>query len=128
MDTLDAFLLGYMSRGDRVRSFDWDKAAEILAVRRPDVAYAGLESDLEYTCGCIWQGGRPLLDAMDADSDGAYGTQDTYLSSTWATPVLLIGGDEIPCWRYESETGWGHATRWPESALEIVMEAIPDAR
>lgn len=128
METLDAFLLGYVSKDDPSRSFDWDKAAAILAERRPDRAYAGLESDLEYTCGCIWQGGSPLLDAREADSGSEYGTQDTYLASTWALPVLLVDGEKIPCWRYEGETVWGPSTRWPESALEIVMEAIPDAR
>ena len=120
MDTLDAFMLGYASMGDPVRSFDWDKAASILAEKRPDRAYAGLAFDLEYTCGCIWQGGMPLLDARDADSGSEYGTQDTYLASTWALPVLLVDGKVVPCWRYKGETGWGPETRWPESALEIV--------
>lgn len=123
MDTLE-----HASMDDNMRSFDWDKAASILAERCPDRAYAGLAFDLEYTCGCIWQGGSPLLDARDADSGSEYGTQDTYLASTWALPVLLVDGKVIPCWRYKGETGWGPATRWPESAMAIVMEVLPDAR
>ena len=47
MDTLDAFMLGYASMDDPVRSFDWEKAASILAERRPDRAYAGLAFALE---------------------------------------------------------------------------------
>lgn len=111
MNSINAFTRGEAarSRGDRIKVFDWDQAARIIAASRPTTASAGLSSDLEWTGGEIW-------------SDGAPNTTDyTYLASCWATPVLIINNKEIDCWRYaEDSPGWGPDTKWPESALEIV--------
>jgi hypothetical protein len=114
MDTLTAFAMGAAarSRGEtRLRVFDWNKAARIIAERKPDVASAGLRGDMEWTGGAIWIG------AID-DEPG------TYLASIWATPILEINGEAIDCWVWADETpGWDAGTIWPDSARAIIAEA-----
>lgn len=93
--------------------FDWDKAAGILAARNPDEAVAGLQDDYEYTAGTIWRNGKPVMNEY------------TYLASTWAHPMLIIGDEEIECWRYKSEVPeWNSETKWPKSAMEIVKREV----
>lgn len=119
MDTLSAFAMGEASRGKEMRCFDWDKAAEIIRDRRPDSAAAGLAEDLEWTSGEILRDGSPV------PADDTY----VYLASTWATPVLILSGAEIECWRMHSQVPaeWGKPENsyWPESALAI---AFPDGK
>ena len=109
MDTALAFAMGEAHRHDPLMVFDWDKAAHILAERNPDEALAGLQDDYEYTAGVIWRKGMPARDEY------------TYLASTWAHPMLIIGDEEIECWRYKSDVPeWSAKTKWPKSAIEIV--------
>lgn len=111
MDTVLAFAMGEAHMSDPLMVFDWDNAARILSERMPNMAFAGLEGDFEYTSGIIWLGGEPYM------------RDYTYLASTWAKPLLVIGDEEIECWRYESEVpGWGRGTKWPQSALRIVRK------
>lgn len=120
MDTMEAFANGTCANG-HVRVFDWDKAAGILVTERPERAVAGLAEDMGWTGGYIWWDGGPLAHARDIGcDDGLYGSQETYLASTWATPVLVTGRGCVECWVYGSETEWDAHTRWPESALAIV--------
>jgi hypothetical protein len=107
MDTLTAFAMGEANRFRERMVFDWIKAAQIIAERNPAEAVAGLSSDMEWTSGTIWRDGIPV------PKENTY----TYLASTWATPVLEIDGEEIPCFRMESETpNWNESTYWPEEA------------
>lgn len=109
METIMAFAMGELHRHDPLMVFDWDKAARILVERNPDEALAGLQDDYEYTAGVIWRKGMPVRNEY------------TYLASTWAHPMLIIGDEEIECWRYKSEApDWGSETKWPQSALRIV--------
>lgn len=108
MDTLSAFARGQAAQGNRIRSFDWDKAARLIAERKPETAGAGLSGDWEWTGGAIFDEGAPVSDDY------------TYLASTWAIPELSLDGDLIDCWRYEDETGWSADTKWPESALALL--------
>lgn len=109
MDTALAFAMGEAHRHDQLMVFDWDKAAHILAVRNPDEALAGLQDDYEYTAGVIWRKGMPVRNEY------------TYLASTWAHPMLIIGDEEIECWRYKADVPmWSAETKWPKSALRIV--------
>lgn len=109
METAMAFAMGELHRNDPLMVFDWDKAAHILAERNPDEAFAGLRYDYEYTAGIIWRKGRPVRNEY------------TYLASTWAHQMLIIGDEEIECWRYKGEVPeWGSETKWPKSALRIV--------
>jgi hypothetical protein len=110
MDTRAAFALGEINRGKSMKVFDWNKAAKILKLRGIEDASAGLESDLEWTAGDILRNGMPISD-------------EAYLVSTWATPLLIIDGEEIPCWIDEKEATWNIKDankEWPESALKIL--------
>ena len=107
-----AFVMGEAHRNDPLMVFDWDKAARILVTRNPDQALAGLQDDYEYTAGVIWRKGMPVRNDY------------TYLASTWAHPMLIIGDEEIECWRYKSEVPeWNSETKWPKSAIDIVKKA-----
>lgn len=115
MDTLKAFAMGQANRDKPLKVFDWDKAAQIIAERKPETASAGLRGDWEWTGGTIFYDGHPIT-----DRDETY----TYLASTWATPELEIEGQKIACYRMQDETpGWDSDTLWPESALEILKDA-----
>ena len=62
-----------------------------------------------WTAGTIYENGEPVL------NHGAY------LSSTWATPVIGLGGEALECWVYEDdlpEDKQGHL--WTESALALL--------
>lgn len=106
-----------IKNGDKVKkTFDWDKAAQILKDKKAKKAKAGLKEDQCWTCDTILKDGRPLTDA------------GTYLASIWATPVLIIqnGGtipdEEIPCWTMDPDTQWNEYTVWPYSALRIFQD------
>jgi hypothetical protein len=97
--------------GAKQRVFDWDEAARIIKERKPASASAGLQDDLGWTGGTIWDG-KPVTESY------------CYLSSNWATPVLVIDDEEIACWRYADDgCGWDSGTKWPASALAILAEA-----
>ena len=108
MDTMEAFARNMAAIGPG-KVFDWDKAARILAERKPQEAFAGLSEDLEWTMGLIWFDGAP-------DKNNY-----TYLASNWATPVLIIDDEHIPCWVSLDEAEWDSGTKWPDSALAIVQ-------
>ena len=113
MDTMTAFYIGRASRSKNSMVFDWDKAARIIAERKPESAAAGLESDWEYTGGNILEDGKPNLDEY------------TYLASTWATPQLQIDDETIDCFIMQDDVpeAWGKDfahIKWPESALNIL--------
>lgn len=109
MNTYSAFIMGELNRNREMMVFDWNKAAKIIKERQAKYASAGLQNDYEYTMGVIWR-------------DGAVVTDDyTFLASTWATPMLIVDGEEVPCYKMESDVpGWGSGTKWPDSALEIL--------
>lgn len=45
MDTMRAFAMGEANRGNEMMVFDWEKAARLIAERKPGIAGAGLEFD-----------------------------------------------------------------------------------
>jgi hypothetical protein len=95
--------------GRQARVFDWDQAARLLRERQATEADAGLDEDWFYTRATILRSGQPV------ETD-----YTPYLSSLWATPVLRIGNEHIPCWCYADDTpGWDQATYWPDSARAI---------
>ena len=110
MDTLMAFTLGEATRGRDMMVFDWDKAAGLIAERKPEEAWAGLQGDWEWTGGMIYAFGKPDKHSY------------TYLSSTWATPELDLDGEIVECYVMQSQTKWGSGTKWPASALKILGE------
>ena len=109
MDTFAAYGRSLAAKGEPFMVFDWDKAARLIAERRPREASAGLSGDWEYTGGAIYRDGT-----IDRESY-------TYLSSNWAHPELDMDGDVVECWRFERDTpGWDAHTKWPDSAVAIV--------
>lgn len=109
MNSIAAFAMGEMNRGKELMVFDWDKAARLIKERKPDYADAFLELDREWTGGCIYLNNEPFYDEY------------TYLASIWAIPTIDIDGEEIPCYKMQSEVpDWGEDTKWPKSALEIL--------
>ncbi len=114
MDSFSAFQRGQAARaaGAKMMVFDWLKAAQILRERGLPDATAGLESDMEWTGGPIMEGGKPV------PKDQTY----TFLSSIWATPILVIDGEEIPCWVYEEDLKHpaDENTYWPDYAMQAL--------
>lgn len=112
MDSMAAFVRGQMSRGNRRKVFDWNKAATIIAERRPSVASAGLGSDWEWTGGTIYEDGAPNTDSY------------VCVASTWAVPELDLDGDVEECWRWEEDgEEYDASAKWPQSALDILNAA-----
>lgn len=111
MDTMRAFAMGIANRGREQKVFDWDRAARRIKETGARSAEAGLAMDWDST------GGRILADGQPVIREQTY----TYLASTWATPLLVLDGEEEQCYRMASDTPkWGASTYWPESALTIL--------
>ena len=105
---------------DTIKVFDWDKAARIIKEQGITEADAGLSEDFGNTGGTILENGKPIIESY------------TYLASTWATPVLVTsdlddGLTEIPCYIMQSQTEWNAKTKWPQSALNILMCGLQDS-
>ena len=110
MNSLSAWIMGQLSKGNELMVFDWDKAAGIIKRTNPKVACAGLSGDWEWTGGTIYEDGEIVRDSY------------THLSSTWAVPELDIDGMKVECYRMQCEVpGWDYDTKWPESAVKILQ-------
>lgn len=100
MDTMQAFAMNKIAtaKGNKMRQLDWDKAKEICEKNKGKTIYAGLQYDMEWTGGCIFDGEKYVRDYV-------------FVASTWATPILEIEGEEIECWKYGEDTDmpkwWG---------------------
>lgn len=113
MDTLLAFRMGELNRGKERMVFDWDKAAKLIVEKRPEIAVAGLDQDLEYTADVIFDQRNIMTDARP------------YLASTWATPVLILDDVSYDCYKMESEVPeWDEHTVWPDSAKDIMAKGV----
>ena len=105
-----AFTLGEAYRDNPKKVFDWHRAVELIKTHNIKEAYAGLEEDWHWTGGIILENGMPIKDAY------------TFLASTWATPVLVDENDNIyVCWCWEDECIWDCDTKWPLSAVFMLM-------
>ena len=111
MDILQAFIMGEANRGKEMKVFDWVKAAELIKAHNPDIAEAGLAEDWYATGGEIFARGEIIPE------DKTY----VYLTSTWATPVLRLDGQEFDCWKKESELpNYEQESYWPKNAMAIL--------
>lgn len=75
----------------RMKYMDWEKAKQICEAHPDSEIYAGLQEDWGFTSGLIF-------------SHGSCTREDAcniFVRSTWATPILDVGGEEIECWTYE---------------------------
>lgn len=108
MDTMEAFARGQaaLAAGIKFREFDWDKAARLIRERKPVKAEAGLYEDMEWTGGTIYSKGQIVPE------NETY----VYLASNWATPILVLDGHVVDCWRYGDRAH----NYWPESARRIL--------
>ena len=110
MDIMRAFMMGQSNRNNKLKVFDWDKAAELIIKHKLTDADAGLVEDWTCTGGNILTDGNLNIDSY------------TYLASTWATPVLWADDAIYECWIWEDETDWDSHTKWPQSAIEILKK------
>ena len=101
------------AQGKEPKIFDWDKAARLIREWQPNVAAAGLQEDWFWTGMDIYRDGR----AIDKDEVSMF----PYTKSCWATPILVLDGEEIACWIPASAKPEQNAnTYWPKSALNIL--------
>ena len=115
MNTLDAFVMGEANRSKERMVFDWDKAARLIAEKKPHRAWAGLRGDFCNTGGVIYENGKLIT------------YEYTYLASTWAVPELVMDGEIVECYKMEAETPkWDAYTKWPKSAVEIYREQLEE--
>lgn len=114
---LEGFLGTDARRAERNthKSFDWDKAANIIKEKikqHPDLkAEAGLQNDWDYTGGVIFEEGKPTNEDY------------TYLKSNWAIPTMILSWDgdeqeEIEC--YTTEGRFDSESKWDETSLAIL--------
>ncbi len=114
INTMSGFFRGQAARAakSRTKTFDWDKAAQLIKEKKPTTARAGLSEDWEYTGGRIFEKGKIIPEKETY----------VYLSSNWATPELELDGEIMNCWKYQNETEWDEKTYWPESARKVLNE------
>jgi hypothetical protein len=99
--------------GNKMKTFDWDKAAQIikekLKIDNNLIAEAGLEGDWNYTGGVIFEKGQPNIDDY------------TFLSSNWAIPTLIINNEEeIPCYTEDENSRFNSRSKWDDISLNIL--------
>lgn len=112
----DGFTSGMGLNDNPFKTFDWNKAAEIIKEKHkihPDlIAEAGLQRDWDNTGGIIFENGKPTNENY------------TYLSSNWAIPTLILSSngeefEEIECY-VEGETKYHSGSEWDEESLAIL--------
>ena len=115
MNTLIAFMMGEANRGKETMVFDWDKAARLIAQRKPRIAMAGLRGNWVFTGGVIYEDGVQVTKVYP------------FLASSWAVPELDMDGETVECYKMEAETPkWDAHTKWPKSAVEIYREQLEE--
>ena len=112
MDTIHAYIMAETHRNQPLMIFDWMKCVKLIKEHNIKNATAGLEGDMEWTGGCILRNGKP------------YKTDYTYLSSTWATPILVDKdtGTKYDCYVMEGHTRYNEKSKWPKGALKALNE------
>ena len=125
MDTMVACVVSQAAGTETFNVFDWVKAARIINERRVDYAEAGLSEDLDWTAGTILSNGKPVPEHESG----------VYLQSNWATPVLILEGEEIECYvtvtkeemLCRKNANNGKYVYWPKEALDELDTVIIDA-
>lgn len=70
------------------RYMDWNKAMRIIAEHPHATIFAGLMEDWDFTSGLVYD-------------NGTFCHEYVFANSRWATPILVVDGEEIECWTYE---------------------------
>lgn len=105
-----------MNHGDRndFKVFDWIKAVELINElhKSGDTIRAGLMEDWACTSGILIHSNKPLEEKSST----------MHLSSSWATPILDIEGEEFECWirHGDDPNSFDQGTFWPKVALDIL--------
>ena len=103
-----AFDRGRANKDREKMVFDWINAARQIKDKKPKVARAGLQDDFKFENGVIYK-------------DGKIHTEDrTYLSSTWAKPILVLDDEVYECFIMEEQTEYNDSTKWPQEAIDIL--------
>lgn len=116
-----SFAEGFTSQNGQnnnpIKTFDWDKAANIIREKLKDhpnlSAEAGLQRDWNHIGGVIFELGNPVTSGY------------TYLSSNWAIPTLILSWDdeeqeEIECHVLESESRFNTYSKWDSQSLKLL--------
>lgn len=101
-----------MAMYEKIRVFDWEKAAKIILERKAEKAVAGIDTDWLGTRDAIYKDGKPV---ENRDS-GAY------LQSHWGFPTLSVNGDMIQCYREVKVESDELFDWWPDRALEVLNQ------
>ena len=88
---------------------DWKKVQQIVNDHPNSVIYAGLMEDWSNTSGLIF-------------AKGKYYKGYVYGSSTWATPIVDVDGEEIECWTYEKTEEGSDRPTWWGNEQELLSE------
>jgi hypothetical protein len=95
-----------------MKYMDWHKVKKIVEENPNAVIYAGLMENWGHTSGLIF-------------AKGKYYDGYVHGSSTWATPIVDVDGEEIECWTYEkTEEGSDKPTWWGNG--EKLLDAWED--
>jgi len=103
-------------KAENHKVFDWIKAAKLIREHcmvgelfnaKIEVS-AGLAEDWGCTSGPIFSEGSIV------NEDDTY----AYLSSSWATPIIDIGGEEHECWSYRKDVK--SEDYWHAAAVNIL--------
>ncbi len=122
---IEGMVLG-MSRDHGLRKnykvFDWVKAAKLIRehcmigklFNAGVEVSAGLQEDWGYTSGAIFRDGNIVK------------KEDTYvyLSSSWATPIIDIDGEEFDCWILKGDSKYESDTYWPSEAENLLFNGV----
>ena len=101
------------SKNGKFKVFDWNMAARLIKELNPLYAFAGLLEDFNYTGGLIYANGQTIYD------------NKCWLSSNWATPILLTDRTLHNCYIEQEENILDPKLLWPTEALEILKEVKP---
>jgi hypothetical protein len=107
VETLYIQALSSQNTEDR-KVFDWIKAAQLIRDRQPSEAVAGLSEDMSWTAGTIYLNGNIVSDSY------------LYLASDWATPVVVLDGEEIECYTVMPARLAYDRPVWSEEARQIL--------
>ena len=92
-------LFGKFLQSGPTKYLDWAEAQRIVDSHPQSVILAGLFGDWDNTSGLIF-------------ANGEYHYERVYDRSAWATPALLVDGEEIPCYTTKNPTSKAGLPDW----------------
>lgn len=113
---MEGFFTSRRNNSNPQQVFDWDKAALEIKNNLSKGIYtveAGLKGDWDHTSGVIFEDGLPVKEGY------------MYLSSNWATPVMIItfkDGIEVEydCSTEREGTRFDSGSEWDDISLSLL--------